>query len=74
MTSNSTCLGVVDLERDLRSHLYPFNVEEAVKTLASRERFLLVNLLDVMRCCVKDSEEKHGVSDLSMEPLRLIKR
>lgn len=29
VSSDTTSLGVMDLKRDLRSHLYPFNVEKA---------------------------------------------
>jgi hypothetical protein len=29
MSSDTTSLGIMDLKRDLRSHLYSFNVEEA---------------------------------------------
>lgn len=74
VSSDSTCLGVVDLKRDLRSYLYSFHIEEAMHSSDLDERNLLVNLLDVMRCCVKDGEKQHSVSDLSMEPLRLIER
>jgi hypothetical protein len=72
VSSNSTCFGVVDLECYLGSHLRSFNVEEAVIWLAWDGRVLLLNILDVMRCDVKDGEKQHSVSDLSVEPLGLV--
>jgi hypothetical protein len=54
---DATSLGVMDLQCDLWPDLYTFDVEE----------------VDVMGCYVEDSEEQHSVSNLSMEPLGLVK-
>lgn len=74
MSCDSTSLGVVDLQRDLGSDLHTFDVEEAIFVSKVKLGKRYINSLDVMRRYVEDSEEQHGVGDLSMEPLRLIKR
>jgi len=71
---DSTSLGIMDLQRDLRSDLHTFDVEEAIFVSKVKLGKRHINSLDVMRRYVEDSEEQHGVGDLSMEPLRLIKR
>lgn len=69
MASDSTRLGVVNLERSLGTELGLFYVEEAVNVriplwfLSS-----LLNLLDVMGEGVNDGKEEHRVGSLTMEP------
>jgi hypothetical protein len=71
--SNSTSFSVVDLESNLRPNLSTLDIEEAEGISLS----ILLDgsgLLDIMRSCVNNREEEHGICNLSMEPLRLIKR
>lgn len=73
MPSNSASFGVVDLESNLRSNLSTFDIEEADDVSLS----ILLDgngILDIMCSCVNNREEEHGICNLSMEPLRLIKR
>jgi len=58
MSSDTTGLRVVDLKGNLRSDLDSLNVEE----------------VDVMSARMQDREEQHSIGDLSVEPLRLVKR
>jgi hypothetical protein len=53
--------------------LHTFDVEEAI-FVSNCQAFnkVAINSLDVMRSYVEDSEEKHSVSYLSVEPLRLV--
>jgi hypothetical protein len=74
VSSDSTRLSVVNLECNLRSHLHSFNVEEAVHPLVPNKRILLLYLLDVMRGGMNDRKDQHGVSDLSVKPLRFVER
>lgn len=74
MSSDTTGLRVVDLKGNLRSDLDSLNVEEAafVSTFLARENVEV--LLDVMSARMQDREEQHSIGDLSVEPLRLVKR
>jgi hypothetical protein len=74
VASDATCLSVVNMESKLRSHLGALDVEEAVAISQIQPWNLEHSLLDVMSAGMHNGEEKHRVGDLSMEPLRLIKR
>lgn len=52
VSSDAASFCVVDLESDLRSDLALLDVEE----------------VDIMASCMNNSEDKHGIRDLSMEP------
>jgi hypothetical protein len=58
VSSDTTGLSVMNLQRNLRSYLCSLNVEE----------------VNVMCGSMKNRKEKHGIGDLSMEPLRFIER
>ena len=74
VSCDATSLCVVNLKSDLGSDLHTFNVEKATFVSLCLAMSTVCDLLDVMRCYVEDSEEEHGVSHLSMKPLRFIKR
>jgi hypothetical protein len=74
VSSDTTGLSVMNLQRNLRSYLCSLNVEEAVRMLILNESMQLLNLLNVMCGSMKNRKEKHGIGDLSMEPLRFIER
>lgn len=75
VAGNSTGLGVVDLKRQHGSDLRPLNVEKAAPLLVIVRpigKRAIKCLLDVVSSNVANSEEQHGVGDLTMEPQILI--
>jgi len=58
MTSDATCLSVVDIQCRLRADL----------------RFFYVKEVDVVRSDMNDSEQEHGICCLSMQPLTFVQR
>jgi hypothetical protein len=68
MARNATSFSVVDLQSDLGTNLNALNVEEASNVNTEYMRGVDRDLLDVMSTSVQYGEEKHGISDLSMEP------
>lgn len=74
VSGNSTSLGVVNLECNLRADLDTLDIEEAGTISTIQTTVWEIYSLDVMSASVENGEEQHGIGNLSMEPHRLVKR
>ena len=74
MASDTASLQVVDMQGNLLSYLGLLDVEEAVAVSRNTLIYFQGILLDVMSCHVGDSEHKHSICHLPVEPDGLVQR
>jgi hypothetical protein len=72
VTGNAARLSVVDLDRRLLADLAQLDIEETADMLEILRPSRMQYVLDIMRSHMDDGIEQNRVSDLSMEPLRLV--